>query len=123
MRSGIIAPPAALPGWSPNWPPWAVVGRFTRRPEGQRWTTRDLAWPEGRPGEGTSPRGTRPGLAIAWNADGFGARSAKLEDYRSYTRDRRSHPGLKLFYDNDLDLMNPPEVLRLEPAPLVVNYQ
>jgi hypothetical protein len=66
---------------------------------------------------------TRPGLAIAWNADGFGVRSAKLEDYRSYTRDRRFHPGLKLFYDNDVDLMTPREVLRLEPAPLVVNYQ
>ena len=66
---------------------------------------------------------TRPGLAFAWNADGFGVRSAKLEDYRSYTRDRRFHPGLKLFYDNDVDLMTPREVLRLEPAPLVVNYQ
>jgi hypothetical protein len=65
----------------------------------------------------------RPGLAIAWNADGFGVRSAKLEDYRSYTRDRRFHPGLKLFYDNDVDLMTPREVLRLQPAPLVVNYQ
>jgi hypothetical protein len=26
---------------------------------------------------------TRPGLAVTWNADGFGVRSAKLEDYRS----------------------------------------
>jgi hypothetical protein len=26
---------------------------------------------------------TRPGLAMTWNADGFGVRSAKLEDYRS----------------------------------------
>jgi hypothetical protein len=66
---------------------------------------------------------TRPGLAMAWNADGFGARSAKLEDYRSYTRDRRFHPGLKLFYENDIDLMTPREVLRLEPAPRVINYQ
>jgi hypothetical protein len=65
----------------------------------------------------------RPGLAMTWNADGFGVRSAKLEDYRSYTRDRRFHPGLKLFYENDVDLMRPREVLRLKPVPRVINYQ
>jgi hypothetical protein len=65
----------------------------------------------------------RPGLAMTWNADGFGVRSAKLEDYRSYTRDRRFHPGLKLFYQNDVDLMTPHEVLRLKPVPRVINYQ
>ena len=65
----------------------------------------------------------RPGLAMTWNADGFGVRSAKLDDYRSYTRDRRFHPGLKLFYDNDVDLMSPREVMRLKPVPRVVNYQ
>ena len=65
----------------------------------------------------------RPGLAMTWNADGFGVRWAKLDDYRSYTRDRRFHPGLKLFYENDVDLMSPREVMRLKPAPRVVNYQ
>src|SRR5262245_23296965 len=65
----------------------------------------------------------RAGLAMAWNADGFGVRSAKLDDYRSYTRDRRFHPGLKLFYENDVDLMRPREVLRLKPVPRVINYQ
>ena len=65
----------------------------------------------------------RPGLAMTWNADGFGVRSAKLEDYHSYTRDRRFHPGLKLFYENDVDLMRPREVLKLKPAPRVINYQ
>ena len=64
----------------------------------------------------------RPGLAMTWNADGFGVRSAKLEDYRSYTRDRRFHPGLKLFYENDVNLMRPREVLRLKPVPRVINY-
>jgi hypothetical protein len=65
----------------------------------------------------------RPGLAMTWNADGFGVRSAKLEDYHSYTRDRRFHPGLKLFYENDVDLMRPREVLKLKPVPRVINYQ
>jgi len=65
----------------------------------------------------------RPGLAMTWNADGFGVRKAKLDDYRSYTRDRRFHPGLKLFYENDVDLMRPREVLKLKPVPRVINYQ
>jgi hypothetical protein len=65
----------------------------------------------------------RPGLAMTWNADGFGVRSAKLDDYRSYTRDRRFHPGMKLFYENDIDLMSPREVLKLRPVPRVINYQ
>jgi hypothetical protein len=65
----------------------------------------------------------RPGLAMTWNADGFGVRSAKLEDYRSYTRDRRFHPGFKLFYENDVQLLSPREVLGLRPVPRVINYQ
>jgi hypothetical protein len=65
----------------------------------------------------------RPGLAMTWNADGFGVRKDKLDDYRSYTRDRRFHPGLKLFYENDVDLMSPLEVMGLKPVPRVINYQ
>jgi hypothetical protein len=65
----------------------------------------------------------RRGLAMVWNADGFGARSAKLQDYAAYSSDRRFHPGLKLFYRNDVDLMAPGEVLRLRPIPRVINYQ
>ena len=60
---------------------------------------------------------------MAWNADGFGVRSAKLDDYRSYTRDRRFHPGLKLFYDNDIDLMTPEQVEQLDPQPDFIVYQ
>jgi hypothetical protein len=65
----------------------------------------------------------RPGLAMVWNADGFGSRDAKLDDYRSYTRDGRFHPGLKLFYRLDIDLMSPREVLRLRPVPRLIDYQ
>jgi hypothetical protein len=60
---------------------------------------------------------------MTWNADGFGVRWAKLEDDRSSTRDRRFHPGLKPFYELDVDLMTPREVLRLAPRPRVVNYR
>jgi hypothetical protein len=65
----------------------------------------------------------RRGLAMVWNADGFGGRRAKLDDYADYAADRRFHPGLKLFYRLDTELMRPSEVLRLEPAPQVVDYQ
>ena len=65
----------------------------------------------------------RRGLAMVWNADGFGPRSAKLEDYAAYTSDHRFHPGLKLFYEEDIDLMAPREVLRLRPVPQVIDYQ
>jgi hypothetical protein len=65
----------------------------------------------------------RHGLAMTWNADGFGVRKDKLDDYRSYTRDRRFHPGLKLFYETDVDLMSPREVMKLRPVPRVINYQ
>jgi hypothetical protein len=34
----------------------------------------------------------RKGLAMVWNADGFGPRAAKLQDYAAYARDRRFHP-------------------------------
>jgi hypothetical protein len=63
------------------------------------------------------------GLAMTWNADGFGPRADKLEDYRAYTRDRRFHPGLKLFYKNDIGLLTPREVLRLRPVPQLIDYQ
>lgn len=65
----------------------------------------------------------RKGLAMVWNADGFGPRADKLEDYAAYTRDQRFHPGLKLFYQEDVGLMTPREVLRLRPVPQVINYQ
>jgi hypothetical protein len=44
-------------------------------------------------------------------------------DHHSSTRDRRFHPGLKLFYESDVNLMRPREVLRLKPVPRVINYQ
>jgi hypothetical protein len=65
----------------------------------------------------------RKGLAMVWNADGFGPRLDKLEDYGAYARDRRFHPGLKLFYKNDIGLLTPREVLRLRPVPQLIDYQ
>jgi hypothetical protein len=66
----------------------------------------------------------RDELAMVLNADGFGTRSVKVSKYRAFTRAARSfHQGLKLFYEEDVGLMTPPQVLRLRPAPDVVVYE
>lgn len=67
---------------------------------------------------------TRPGLAITYHVDGFGARAAKLSKYRFLSKSRRDRfVGLKLFYRQDADMLSPSEVLKLRPAPDLVTYQ
>lgn len=66
---------------------------------------------------------TRPGLATIQHADGFGTRSQKLDTYHTIARPRRFHLGFKLFYDEDTDLFDPRQVLRLRPRVDYVSYQ
>jgi hypothetical protein len=67
----------------------------------------------------------RPGLATVINVDGFGDQPSKIAKYR----DLRPAPtsglaaGLKLFYNEDLDLMAPEQVLKLSPAPDLIVYE
>ena len=67
----------------------------------------------------------RDGLAMVLNADGFGAAPVKVSKYHAFSRAARdaSDHGFKLFYQEDVDLMAPREVLRLRPAPDVVVYE
>ena len=66
----------------------------------------------------------RPGLAIVLNADGFGTHSVKRSKYRAFSGDAPGfHHGFKLFYEEDVGLMTPRQVLRLRPAPDVVEYE
>jgi hypothetical protein len=66
----------------------------------------------------------RAGLDMVLNADGFGGQAVKIDKYRAFTRAAPSfHPGFKLFYREDLDLMSPREVLRLGPPPAFVVYE
>jgi hypothetical protein len=65
----------------------------------------------------------RKHLALAFNVDGFGSRSAKEGKYRDFSRDRRFPLGFKLFYDMDIDMMAPRDVLRLTPRPSIVEYE
>jgi hypothetical protein len=65
-----------------------------------------------------------PGVALTLNVDGFGDRPNKVSKYRSFTRGKRGrHNGFKLFYEEDLNLMQPKRVLRLRPAPDLVVYE
>jgi hypothetical protein len=65
----------------------------------------------------------RSHLATVFNVDGFGGRAAKIGRYRAFADERRTPLGFKLFYDADVDILSPREVLRLHPAPVVVEYQ
>jgi hypothetical protein len=65
-----------------------------------------------------------PGVALVVNVDGFGDQPNKISKYREFTRDlRRRFNGFKLFYNEDLNLMEPPQVLQLRPQPDLVVYE
>ena len=58
------------------------------------------------------------------NIDGFGDRPAKISKYRQFTRRRSDcHHGFKLFYEEDTNLMQPRDVLRLRPRPELIVYE
>jgi hypothetical protein len=68
----------------------------------------------------------RPGLAMAFNVDGFGDRPNKLAKYRDVTAQSRGRPfsdGYKLFYHEDTNLMKPADVMRMHPRPDLVVYE
>jgi hypothetical protein len=67
-----------------------------------------------------------PGIALTLNVDGFGDPPNKIAKYRSFARPRvarRFHPGFKLFYHEDTNLMPPRDVLRLRPRPELIVYE
>jgi hypothetical protein len=66
----------------------------------------------------------RANLAMVLNADGFGDRPNKRVKYRRFTRQApRFHPGFKLFYREDVDLMRPATVMALRPRPDFIVYE
>jgi hypothetical protein len=66
----------------------------------------------------------RAGVPIVLDVDGFGSRAQKVAKYRELTRGTRGFvAGLKLFYREDVGLMQPREVLRLRPQPQLVIYE
>jgi hypothetical protein len=66
----------------------------------------------------------RGNVAVAMNADGFGSRRVKERVYEQLApRGGGLHPGVKLFFQEDTNLMSPRQVLRLNPAPELVIYE
>jgi len=65
-----------------------------------------------------------PGVALVVNVDGFGDQPNKISKYREFTKDlRRRFNGFKLFYEEDVNLMKPDQVLRLNPQPDLIVYE
>jgi hypothetical protein len=65
-----------------------------------------------------------PGVALVVNVDGFGDQPNKISKYHEFTKDlRRRYNGFKLFYEEDLNLMKPKQVLGLRPQPDLVVYE
>ncbi len=65
-----------------------------------------------------------PYVDLLWDADGFGGPGAKKGDYIQYAGEPGwEHGGMKLFYEYDVPLMAPSEVMSLTPSPVFVVYQ
>jgi len=65
-----------------------------------------------------------PGVALVVNVDGFGDQPNKISKYNEFTEDlRRRFNGFKLFYEEDVNLMKPRQVLRLRPQPDLIVYE
>ncbi|MDQ3556637.1 MAG: hypothetical protein M3409_07650, partial [Gemmatimonadota bacterium] len=70
----------------------------------------------------------RPEVQIVMHMDGWGAPWLKRDSYRDYVvKEPVQYTGFKLFYGNDTKkgdpLMQPQDLLKLEPKPLYIQYQ
>ncbi|MBA2365094.1 MAG: hypothetical protein H0V77_01435 [Actinobacteria bacterium] len=65
-----------------------------------------------------------PRLAFTFHIDGFGGRAAKLSKYDVLKTERKGfYNGFKLFYDEDINMFSPAEVLGIKPRPDLITYQ
>ena len=66
----------------------------------------------------------REGLATVLHVDGFGSQEAKFQTYDILaSRDGQFVNALKLFYDEDVDLLTPAEAMKIKPRPMLISYQ
>jgi hypothetical protein len=65
----------------------------------------------------------QPGLAMVHHLDGFGTRSEKDATFRRLHRPNQFHLGYKLFYDEDVNLYQPHDVLAFQHVPDYISYQ
>jgi hypothetical protein len=67
---------------------------------------------------------TSPVLDIVLDMDGFGSPALKRHTYKTVLRQHQlEYTGFKLFYIQDTDLLEPAQVLALNPPPAVIIYQ
>ncbi|XXM73153.1 hypothetical protein ACQ0QQ_04435 [Lysinibacillus sphaericus] len=63
-------------------------------------------------------------VQVAVNFDGWGPAADKQALYGKYIREEpNQYGGFKIFYDKDVPVLTPEEVLKMDPSPAVVNYQ
>nr|WP_085507486.1 hypothetical protein [Thalassobacillus devorans] len=63
-------------------------------------------------------------VQVALNFDGWGNSVDKQTLYRKFVRDDTSqYGGFKIFYNKDEPVMDPEDVVKLDPGPAIVNYQ
>ncbi|TCP23402.1 hypothetical protein EV207_1321 [Scopulibacillus darangshiensis] len=66
----------------------------------------------------------RDNVEVALNYDGFGPPGSKMASYQGLVRNEPiQYGGFKLFFKNDKPLLTPKEVLKLDPAPAIIDYQ
>lgn len=65
----------------------------------------------------------RPGLATVFHIDGFGGQEIKVRKYAALQVEPPFHNALKLFYDEDIDIFTPDQVLGIDPDIDLVTYQ
>lgn len=65
-----------------------------------------------------------PGVQLIIDADGWGSPQDKMAAYDFVNRATHiEYDGVKLFYDQDVPLMSPEDIVNLDPSPLLVIYQ
>ncbi|WP_370247122.1 hypothetical protein [Nocardioides sp.] len=65
----------------------------------------------------------RRSLAMVQHVDGFGTPGQKLDTFAAVAQPQRFRMGFKLFYDEDVDLMDPTAVHRIRPKVRFVSFQ
>ncbi|MGI8937185.1 MAG: hypothetical protein ACR2JF_03010 [Iamia sp.] len=65
----------------------------------------------------------RPGLATVFHVDGFGGQEIKIRKYAELKGTGTFASGLKLFFDEDIDIFSPEQVLGIDPDVDLITYQ
>jgi len=65
-----------------------------------------------------------PNIDLVWDSDGFGGPGAKIGDYVQYAAEPGfEYGGFKMFYNYDVPVMQPADVIQLAPFPAFLVYQ